>query len=43
MDALLEKLDGNHEKADLFNRCVSKKKEHIESLRSIQKQFSEAS
>ncbi|WP_415878129.1 hypothetical protein [Methylomonas sp. TEB] len=41
MDALLEKLEGNHEKADLFNNSVSKKKEHLNNLKNIQKQFQE--
>lgn len=41
MDGILEKIDGNHEKSDLFKHCVQKKKEHIERLKTIQKQFNE--
>ncbi len=39
MDAVLEKIENNHDIADLFNRCLSKKKDHIESLRAIHEQF----
>ena len=39
MDAILDKIGGNREKSDLFESCVSKKKEHIAELGSIHSQI----
>lgn len=40
MDKVLEKISGNREKADLFESCVAKKKEHIHELNNIKKEMS---
>lgn len=39
MDSILEKIEGNHAKNELFKGCLSKKKEHIERLKVIQEEF----
>jgi hypothetical protein len=36
MDAILDKIDGNHDKSDLFESCRLKKKGHIKSINTIQ-------
>lgn len=41
MDLVLEKIEGEHDKSELFSRCLQKKKDHLERLKEIQKQFDE--
>ena len=41
MDTILERLEGSHDKAELFNNCVSKKNDHIAALKNIHKKITE--
>ena len=43
MEAVLEKLEGNHEKAELFNNSLNKKKQHITEQSNIIKKIKELS